>query len=431
MRFVSACMALVMVTVPTVAAARKPSGTSVELIRYRLPSTNVATTVPLTLKSCDPLTVVTAPSVVATAGASPQSFAVTTDSLESARIKRTLGITLQDTGTIATLNSANEDRTGAIVGSVLKTVFSLAGLFLDSRVKPAVIQPGLCNEVTRNALARVSAIDKAIATWSVAPIPADPKAASAQHDAIQTLAAERGTILTNALFIDLHVQLDVTKLQWVEGAKDYEASLSVDTQDLADTWLQGANPPSMTILWKVALPNGGQRPAADAEPAASCASQLSAQRDPSICLVRPAMATVTATLAGSSAAPKAIVLKGSPATDPTPVPMPQWGQLQLLALSAGFGSNKELSLSLDKFGRPSEMKWTSQARGESIAGTIADAAGQASGFFAPRTELAGQKAEIDALQTQQTLNRLRACREILNAGGSACPAEAPLPTTTP
>jgi hypothetical protein len=410
--------------ITSVAAAGKDRTPDVELIRYKLPTTSVAVVIPLTLESCDPLKVSAAPRIVAKAGASSQSFGIGTAGLESARVKRELAITLHDNGTIATLNGANEDRTGSIIGNLLKTVFSFAGAFLAPRGADLTAKPGLCNAATLLALKRIGEIDKAIARWSNAPVPTDPKLASQQHDAIQTLATERGTLRASVLYVELAAKLDLdpSKLTWSDATKSYSLSAPVDTQDLSDTWLDGKMLPSLTILWALTPASGVQRPATGAQPADLCGSRLSELGKPAICLVRPANATVGATLGGSTS----IALKAAAAADPTPVPISQWGNLQLLTMSAGFGSNKSVTLTLDPFGRPSEMKWSSQARAESITGTVADATGQIATYAAANNRLASEKREIDELTTQQTLNRLRACREILNAGGSGCPADAPV-----
>jgi hypothetical protein len=105
-------------------------------------------------------------------------------------------------------------------------------------------------------------------------------------------------------------------------------------------------------------------------------------------------------------------------------PVAQWGTLERLYLGAGFGSAREVSLTLDKFGRTTEMKWSSEARAENITGTASSAAEQVQKFVSANSEVARSKEEIEALETQQTLNRLRACEEILERGGSKCPEEA-------
>ena len=423
MNFTRTCLAVIMMWMPIAVAAANDRQPDVELIRYRLPVTSVTVKIPLTLESCDPLTISAAPRVVATAGASSQSYAIGTSGLESARVKRELAITLHDSATIATLNSTNEDRTGTIIGNVLKTVFSFAGAFLAPRGADLTATPGLCNEATLHALKRVSEIDKAIARWSTAAVPTDPKLASAQHDAIQTLASERGTLRASVLYVELNasLELDPAKLTWADATKSYSLSAPVDTQALSETWLDGKAKPALTILWTLSPASGAAGTAAGAQPTDLCGLRLTQLGKPAICLVRPAMARVGATLGGSAT----IALKSAAVADPTSVPIGQWGNLQLLTMSAGFGSNKTISLTLDEFGRSSEMKWSSQARVESITGTVADAAGQVGTYAGAHNQLVSEKREIDELTTQQSLNRLRACREILNAGGSACPADAP------
>ena len=422
MKLTSSIVAGIMVFT-SVGAAAKDRAPDVELIRYKLPITSVAVIIPVTLESCDPLTVSAAPRIVAKAGASSQSFGIGTAGLESARVKRELAITLHDSGTIATLNSENEDRTGSIIGNVLKTLFSFGGAFLSPRGTDLIVKPGLCNAATLQALKRIAEIDKAIARWSIAPIPTDPKLASLQHDAIQNLATERGTLRASILYVELAAKLDLnpSKLTWADATKSYSLSAPVDAQDISDTWLDGKALPTLTVLWALTPANGVQGPATGAQPADLCASKLGELGKPAICLVLPENATVGATLGGNAS----IKLKSAASADPTSVPIPQWGSLQLLTMSAGFGSNKSVTMTLDAFGRPSEMKWSSQARAESITGTVADATGQIATYASGNNRLASEKREIDELTTQQTLNRLRVCREILNAGGSACPADAP------
>jgi hypothetical protein len=108
-------------------------------------------------------------------------------------------------------------------------------------------------------------------------------------------------------------------------------------------------------------------------------------------------------------------------------PVPQWGALRTFPLVAAVGSSRQVSLTLDKFGRASELKWSSEAKLESLTGTAADLAGKVQGVVSANSAVNRNKAEIEELTTLQSLNRLRACREILDQGGSACPAEAPTP----
>ena len=101
----------------------------------------------------------------------------------------------------------------------------------------------------------------------------------------------------------------------------------------------------------------------------------------------------------------------------------QWSKPAQLCLDVGFGESRSVSLTFDKFGQTKEFSWTTDARAASVAGALAGIAPDA---VALRTALQGpsalaeQKAEVDALETQQKLNKLRACRAILDAGGFNC-----------
>ncbi|MGL4543117.1 MAG: hypothetical protein ACRCUI_11465, partial [Polymorphobacter sp.] len=116
----------------------------IKLIKYSLPATSVSLELALTLESCsDKLAVSGKARLVASPGqALPGAFALTSNRLESARVKRAVGITLHDTGTIATINSAAEDRSGAIIGNVFKFAAQVAGAVLGLNVKGPVTTGG-------------------------------------------------------------------------------------------------------------------------------------------------------------------------------------------------------------------------------------------------------------------------------------------------
>lgn len=412
-------------TASAAVAAKKPQP-DFELIRYRLPATGVAARLSLTLESCEAggITVSGEGSLVAEAGAAPGTFSLTSRQLESARVKRSVGMTLHDTGTIATVESAAEDRTGSILGNVIKFVAGVAGAFLGRPLAAGAAGGGTkakttCSEGVTKALARIAAIETALAEWRTSDVPADPKDAADQSKAIDRLAAERAALRVGILHVDLSSELDLAKLA-AGGADTWTATTAFDTEPLGRAWLKaGATAPAIRAAWTVRLPLGTGVPAAAQQPAALCRASLDAMGGQGICFATPAQAAFQAKVGatGMTILNGAVEPKGS-------FPMPQWGTLRVLGLSAGFGSNREASLTLYKFGRVSAAKWTSAARAENATAALAGIAGQASAIAAANGETAREKSEIEALTTQQTLNRLRACREILDAGGSACPAEA-------
>jgi hypothetical protein len=105
-----------------------------------------------------------------------------------------------------------------------------------------------------------------------------------------------------------------------------------------------------------------------------------------------------------------------------PILISQWGELSELPLRAAFGENYTFAFGLDEFGRRTSASWKSDARGESITGSgvsIVDAANGVRTAF--KTDVQEQQDEITRLETQQKLNELEFCRQVIEAGGFKCP----------
>lgn len=388
------------------------------LINYRLPETKLAATLALTLEECGGTPTVSGEFALrGDAAAARNVFTLTPGDLEGARTKRVLNITLHDTGTIATINSNNADRTGSIIGNVIKFAASVAGAFLGVNLPKASFaggQSSICSEGILAALYRVRRIDDMIVTLRGRPLPEDPLTYRRNSRMIDRLIAERESLRSGLLRVELEEALTLDGLA---------GTAQVDLMPMAKKWFKGAVPNGQTVsvAWTAVLASGAL-PRPGEAPAEACETALKdAGKARFICFVEPARvqfaATATATgLTWVGGAPKLEAKKA--------IPVAQWGTLQRLHLNARFGSARDLALTLDKFGRASEMKWSSEARLENITGSAATIAGQVQGIVAANSDLARQKAEIDELTTQQTLNRLRACRDILSRGGSKCPTDA-------
>lgn len=105
------------------------------------------------------------------------------------------------------------------------------------------------------------------------------------------------------------------------------------------------------------------------------------------------------------------------------VSISQWGSVSELPLETGFGGNFSMSAGYTEFGRQTSFSWKSDARGEAIMGALSSMVDAASAArSALTTDLEGDKAEIDRLQTAKTLNELEYCRQVIEAGGFTCPA---------
>lgn len=427
-----------MLACPTVACAETPKP-SFELIRYKLPETAVSAKISMTLESCGANPMVSADlAIVGEASASATEFPLTTGQLQGAIVKRELKLTLHDTGAIATLGSSNENRLGAIVGDAIKFVAQVVGAAAGWKANsvgggPKTTPPAsICSPEAESALTRVKAIDDQLAKWRAEAVPSNPVDASAQSKAIDRLAAERAGLRVGVLQADLVEPLDLSGLSTAPADKPYvvASALTLDKQDLP--WLdKDSELGGFTLTWTVSPPQGGMFPAPTQMATEVCKRRLEPPKRGEkgaigICLPRPVYAKVQVELATASQP-----TDGRPAPSfkaKKVLPMPQWGVVEFLDLKGG---DRDVNLSLDKFGRTSEASWTAKARAETIAAGLAGAAEQAAALAAAKSAYASansttarQKVEIDELTTQQSLNRLRACRDILAAGGSACPAEA-------
>ena len=400
------------------------SAEAFQTVHYRLPKSAISATLSLTLEDCRSGPKVSGDvTLAAAAGASSQQFALTTAQLQSATVKRSLNITLQDTGTIATIDSATEDRTSAIIGNALKIVAGIAGAVAGAPAggAPPLTQPQIptlvCNDATMTALRRLAILDAALDALRSGPGSADPKEVEQRSKTIATLEGERGVLRSGPLHMEVTAKLDLDKLQPDPNGWRLSAPLDADALGpLVSAWLRAGQELGVNANWLVQLPRGRQVLQAGAQPVDQCYPAL--VRVSGICFVRPVDATISATLTSSELLTDDGTMEASASEQ---LPVPQWGTLQILPLSVGFGGNRELSMTLDKFGNVSEMKWTSEARAETITAGLAGVADQASTLSAAHTTLAAQKAEIDQLTTWQQLNKLRACKEVLAHGGYTCP----------
>lgn len=392
-----------------------------EVLRYRLPSTMVSAKLALTLEQCGPdLKISGDGSISADAGAAPGTFTLRSDQLESARVKRTLDVTLHDNGSIATINSVAEDRTASIIGNLIKFVTSLivpaaAPSFNGGKGSPPAFD---CTPEVKDALARVRWIDQRLSNWRKQPVPAQPKLAAELSGAIDKLANERAALRSTVLHADVVAPLDVDPIPAVTSGA-WQAT-TAPALDAVEAWFT-TTPPNLKMQadWLITLPNGTGVLNAAAGPAAQCAAGLATGYQ-AVCLVTPLTARIKANVSMSgtgiqlTGGPMEIASKGA-------IPMPQWGTLHYLPLSVGFGGNRQVSLSMDAFGRVSESKWSSEARGESATAALAGIVAQANSAVTANSQVAREKAEIDQLTTQQSLNKLRACRDVLKSGGFTCP----------
>jgi hypothetical protein len=108
------------------------------------------------------------------------------------------------------------------------------------------------------------------------------------------------------------------------------------------------------------------------------------------------------------------------------VPMPQWAATALLPLKVGTFKSRTIELTFDDFGGTSKMVWKSDATAENAIGSIAsiaEAAAPGLKYLDGSSDLDKMKAEKELLDAQLALNVVRACKAVIDAGGTKCPKD--------
>lgn len=401
-------------------------------IDYRLPVTAAMVNVNLTITSCTPLkasAVVALNPVVRPSPYDEHQFRIRGTDLASFWKKRELKIELYPNNAIKSLNASVADRTGAIITNAIKIVGALAA-FDPSAPRPAGAP--VCNPATDQAVRDADVLKgriKALQQQVVNAPAANPEAIRKQIDAV---AAEVGRLQADSLTIALTQTIEFGNKEDAAGFVRWKA------EDFRK-WFKSAGAetiPEWSLAWCVERPKAGQDPTCSADQAkGSEAGTLDARRLEKAVLPEcvaskcartlvfrepriAALALVTASDAFADIKPDTQLAQAT-------FPMPQWGVMTYFPLDVGFAGSKSLTLTFDEFGRRTSFGWASDAQGEGMTGAaqgILDAAGAYRTARAGEA-LAAEKAELDALDTQQKLNKLRRCKAVLDAGGFVCPEQ--------
>lgn len=108
--------------------------------------------------------------------------------------------------------------------------------------------------------------------------------------------------------------------------------------------------------------------------------------------------------------------------------VPQYGTQRLLTFDPGFAERVTTSMTFDDYGRPITLGWNSTARAvaatQALTSTLDNVTAVVKAIQGD--EVADQKAEIDRLNTQLSLNKLRWCQAVIEAGGNCDPTKMPV-----
>jgi hypothetical protein len=383
-------------------------------IEYRLPRTDAVATVTLTLKSCDNYGVDGTIAVAPQAGVSARGYRIPGASLASARIKRSLKISKNANDVMIGVNSTVADQSPQIAGNIIKTAATFLPL-LASGVRGGT--PPKCNALTAALTKRAEVRAKQLSALNASTDEKGGKdnggggngGAGDRSASLDAISKELASIKT-ALTITFTVPLDVP-----DKEADAETNQPAAIREPFMAWFDNPTKEQIAALfgieWRLV-----KDPVVFADVTAP-ARPVRASRSCGFSIPVPYARRMTIDVVGTGE--KVTTLKKS-----VPAFVGNWDKREL-CIDAGFGETRTNELAFDDFGHETSANWSSEARAATITGAIAGSAGDVSTIIttiAPPTVKA-EKVEIDQLQTQQTLNKLRACKAVIEAGGSTCPSQ--------
>jgi len=413
-------IAIAMLTVlAATPAAAKPKVvlTPSAVQEYRLPVASVKVTLDLVLTQCAPT--ITAEPTFATAAVAnmgQDSLFIDPLAMNSWNKARDITVELYPNRALKSVNGAVVDKTGAIITNILKAV---AGVVMLADDTPAA-QIGGCSPGISRQFDRRQALKAKIALEKANLLTVDPAKAKTLREYIDSLAQEVAALNTGPLHLrlekDVPIDWETTsgKIGWKRQDLDPwmgppAAGAAADTNDYFQ----------IAVCAQKAPFDGAGCPqrTPPTQPALSCTNGC-----PNVLVFRD---PVDAVLTFRSASKE---FDGYNAAESTElgrinVPIPQWGTYSYLPLNAGFGQSKTFAFGLNEFGRISTFTWKANARGEAVSSSLADIVG-AAGTLATNLkteELRDWETRIKELETQKKLNELKACAEVIEAGGFTCP----------
>lgn len=395
---------ITVVAMMPLAACQTTQPLSAASMDYRLPRTDAAVTLTLTLKDCEPLTLDADLKVAAKSGAQSNVYRVPGEILASNHIRRGLSISVSDKGVIKGVNAENADRTPQIVGNILKTVTTLAPL-ADLKVTPPACR--IVNDATRAAVRRAAAIERQILILrtELSQTTAPPTKVERQKiKDIELLSAEIGGLRAGPLLVETTGKIKLEKGQLGGGP------LELDHDPFKKWFGESVKPEAVNgwvgLIWTAAI-----------GPDNATVVQSTSSRSLRTCklsLPMPNPVSVDVSVAGQGT-----LLPADLKTKET-FPAAQLGDPRQLCIDVGFGEARAIQLAFDDYGRTTEFKWSSEATAEAVSGAVA---GYATDGAALITTLRGksdvqlQKDAIERIKTQNELDALRACEAAKAAGG--------------
>jgi hypothetical protein len=392
-------------------------------ITYYLPEATASVSVNLSVTDCTPDAQVKPEITVAiVASQGSLNYRLEGGELASWNKTRDIYIALNENRSIKTVNAMSADKTGAIVTNVIKGVASIVAI--AGAKTPTNL---MCSKETIAALEMTKVIQLRLKALRASLLGKDQRHVEEVRQSIDSLANEFARLKNSKeLMIPLPVKtIDMTRaagtIDWASTEipmaliSSAAAGNSSGPFKLAYCLEKAGSSPDATKCTLQHVTTLSANPVKQKAP--SCPGDENCKR--TLVLREPETVLLTLVAAGSGFGNqqtkrlKAVTL-----------PVPQWGEFSYLALDVGIAESRTVGVTLDEYGRRTAMSWKSDARAETLTGAVTselDAGSNLKKSIDGR-ELSKQKSEIETLQTQQTLNKLKFCEDVIQAGGYTCPA---------
>lgn len=391
-------------------AGASPPADSIE---YALANTHVRVGIEMVLEAC-PTAIQRIPRVRPTITITPvpvagRRYRISGNDLRSFLQRREVALGLYDNGTIKSIGAAASDRTGAILGNIIRIGTAAAGLgigmpgFNAIAIDPSVPRIPACNAASSAAVAerqrlrqRVSQLRQELQNTT------EPVRLSELRAAVTAIAGHIVDLETNELRISLTRTIEPPEPGNATSVELGDSDLSKWFVNMDAGFLSAFHLP----LQFARAPEGSGDFADAPMP-----------RAPFIALREPAPAVVSIQQPANS------VWRGSTISGSTRVPMliGQWGGISYYPLRAGLFRGRSLKVELDQFGRRTSIDLNSEAGGEAVTAAIAGVGDSLLAYHNATSEMRQQQLRTQELEVEQKYNRLLRCQAIIEAGGYECP----------
>lgn len=396
-------------------------------ITYRLPRTDAKVTLGIDVSDCSPLKVESTLKVDAVASARDGYISVSGASLSSQVTKRALIVDVDDNYVISSVNSTSTDQSSVIAGNVIKLGATVVGAVLAAPDQRDITQV-VCNTATVKNVASLKKLQSSLdALVAKADMERDPVGEQKKIDTLTTAVATAKAKLHKDVTVNIKPELipdnKAYAVPFDDGAYRTLSELfgtayfhptkgQKDSSEINDDSIQLFN----LVATSKVLPDPQNGLEGDKASGSNPCGQ-------SIEVPLAKMVTLTVTASGPMIVGNQNNGKHQEKSATEVMSISQIGDNGKLCISAAFGENRVVGLKFDKFGRATEFNWTADARAANVTSALAGSASDASTIATKLKDvgLNRQKADLDQVSTENSLQLARICKNILDAGGTACP----------